>query len=83
MTGNFQIGGFPFFILGGVNMVTVNGTALDIAGKTVSEYLATTNYDPKRIAVERNGEIVWKSQYDAAVLKDGDRMEIVSFVGGG
>ena len=64
-------------------MVTVNGTALDIAGKTVSEYLATTNYDPKRIAVERNGEIVWKSQYDAVVLKDGDRMEIVSFVGGG
>ena len=83
MTGSFQIGGFPFFILGGVNMVTVNGTALDIAGKTVSEYLATTNYDPKRIAVERNGYIVLKSQYDAAVLEDGDSMEIVSFVGGG
>jgi len=64
-------------------MVKVNGTELDVAGKTVSEYLATTNYDPKRIAVERNGDIVWKSQYDAAVLKDGDRMEIVSFVGGG
>ena len=83
MTGSFQVGGFPFFILGGVNMVTVNGTALDIAGKTVSEYLATTNYDPKRIAVERNGHIVLKSQYDAAVLEDGDSMEIVSFVGGG
>ena len=64
-------------------MVKVNGMELDIAGKTVSEYLATTNYDPKRIAVERNGDIVFKSQYDVVVLEDGDRLEIVSFVGGG
>ena len=64
-------------------MVKVYGTELDIAGKTVSEYLATTNYDPKRIAVERNGDIVFKSQYDVTILKDGDRLEIVGFVGGG
>ena len=64
-------------------MVKVNGTELDIAGKTVSEYLATTNYDPKRIAVERNGDIVFKSQHDVIVLEDGDSLEIVSFVGGG
>jgi len=64
-------------------MVKVNGTALDIAGKTVSAYLATTDYDPKRIAVERNGDIVFKSQYDVTVLEEGDRVEIVSFVGGG
>ena len=64
-------------------MVKVNGTALDIAGKTVSAYLAETGCDPKRIAVERNGDIVLKSQYDAAILEDGDCLEIVSFVGGG
>ena len=64
-------------------MVKVNGTELDIAGKTVTEYLATTNYDSKRIAVERNGDIVFKSQYDVIVLEDGDSLEIVSFVGGG
>ena len=64
-------------------MVKVNGTELDIAGKTLSEYLATTSYDPRRIAVERNGDIVFKSQYDTAVLEDGDSLEIVSFVGGG
>ena len=64
-------------------MVKANGTELDLAGKTVSEYLATTNYDPKRIAVERNGDIVLKSQYDTTILEDGDRLEIVSFVGGG
>ena len=64
-------------------MVKVNGTELDIAGKTVMEYLATTNYDSKRIAVERNGDIVFKSQYDITILEDGDNLEIVSFVGGG
>ena len=64
-------------------MIKVNGTELDIAGQTVSEYLATTDYDPTRIAIERNGDIVFKSQYDATILEDGDRLEIVSFVGGG
>ena len=64
-------------------MVKVNGKELDIDGKTLSEYLATTDYDPKRIAVERNGDIVFKSQYSATVLEDGDSIEIVSFVGGG
>lgn len=64
-------------------MVKVNGVELDIAGKTLSEYLALTNYDPKRIAVERNGDIVFKSQYGDTVLQDGDVLEVVSFVGGG
>lgn len=64
-------------------MVTINGEKCDIAGNTLSEYLATTNYDSKRIAVERNGDIVIKSRYSETVLKDGDRIEIVKFVGGG
>lgn len=64
-------------------MVKVNGELLDLAGKTVMEYITTTNYDPKRIAVERNGDIVFKSQYSAIVLENGDSIEVVSFVGGG
>ena len=64
-------------------MVKVNGELLDLAGKRISEYLTTTEYDPKRIAVERNGEIVFKSQYDDVVLQDEDSIEVVSFVGGG
>ena len=64
-------------------MVKINGEELNIAGKTVAEHLATMNYDPKRIAVERNGDIVPKSQYGETVLKDGDSIEVVSFVGGG
>jgi len=64
-------------------MIKVNGVELDIAGKTIAEYLASTNYDPKRIAVERNGDIVPKAKYDKTILQDGDSVEIVSFVGGG
>ena len=64
-------------------MVKVNGEPLYIAGKTLADYLATTNYDMKRIAVERNGDIVPKAQYSETVLQDGDSIEIVSFVGGG
>ncbi len=64
-------------------MVKINGKDLNIAGKSIAEYLATTNYDTKRIAVERNGDIVFKAQYDETVLCDGDSVEIVSFVGGG
>lgn len=64
-------------------MVKVNGEVKDIGGKTVSEYLASTSYELKRIAVERNGEIVFKSQYDSTVLVDGDVLEVVSFVGAG
>ena len=64
-------------------MVKINGEELNVAGKTIAEYLATTNYDPKRIAVERNGDIVFKSEYDETLLQDGDSIEVVSFVGGG
>ena len=64
-------------------MVKINSEEMDVAGKTVAQYLATTNYDPKRIAVERNGDIVPKAQYDNTVLQDGDNVEVVSFVGGG
>lgn len=64
-------------------MVKINGESLDIAGKTVTEYLEGTAYDPRRIAVERNGEIVPKAKYAQAVLEDGDNVEVVSFVGGG
>lgn len=64
-------------------MVKINGTEYDNAGKTLAEYLETTSYDSKRIAVERNGEIVPKAEYGKTVLNDEDTVEVVSFVGGG
>ena len=64
-------------------MVKINGTEYNAAGKTIAEYLETTEYNPLRIAVERNGEIVPKATYAETVLQDGDSVEIVNFVGGG
>lgn len=64
-------------------MVTVNGQQFDVAGQTLSQYLATTDYNPQRIAIELNGDIVLKSQYEQTVLSEGDSMEVVTFVGGG
>ena len=64
-------------------MVKVNGKELELAGKTIADYLASSSYDPARIAVECNGDIVFKSQYESTFIEDGDELEIVSFVGGG
>lgn len=64
-------------------MVKINGEALDIAGRALSEYLSGSSYDPARIAVEKNGQIVSKRLYSETILEDGDVLEIVSFVGGG
>ena len=64
-------------------MVKINGEAINADGKTISEYLSGTEYECRRIAVERNGSIVPKSNYEETVLRDGDSLEIVQFVGGG
>ena len=52
-------------------------------GMTLAEFLAEHNYRAELVAVERNGQIVPRAEFGAAVLKDGDELEIVSFVGGG
>ena len=64
-------------------MITINGKSLDIAGRALTDYLSENGYDLRRIAVERNGEILPKAEYDTTILTDGDTLEIVSFVGGG
>lgn len=64
-------------------MVKINGVEKDVAGMTITEYLKTTDFNCARIAVECNGNIVFKAQYGDTVLRDGDSVEIVGFVGGG
>ena len=65
-------------------MITVNGQAVSLEKPiTVAEYLAQNHYRIERIAVEMNGEILPKKNYAAVTLKDGDKLEVVSFVGGG
>ena len=64
-------------------MVRINGEDLDVGGKSVAEYLNSAGYDQMRVAVELNGDIVPKAQYADTIFKDGDSVEVVSFVGGG
>jgi thiamine biosynthesis protein ThiS len=53
------------------------------AGTTLTQLVATLGQDPRGVAIERNREIVPKSAWDGCVLADGDRLEVVVFVGGG
>ena len=65
-------------------MIKINGESIEnLNHKTVAEYLAESGYDIKRVAVELNGDILPKSQYEYTLLQEGDCVEIVSFVGGG
>lgn len=62
----------------------VNGKDIELKrDMTLAEFLAAHNYRAELVAVERNGQIVPRAEFDAAVLTDGDELEIVSFVGGG
>ena len=64
-------------------MVKINGELLDKDGRTVSEMLADMDINVLHVAVELNEEIVPKAKYGETVLKDGDKVEVVRFVGGG
>lgn len=64
-------------------MICINGEKIEKEEIKLSSYLEENEINPQRIAVELNGEILPKSQYGDTVLKDGDIVEIVNFVGGG
>jgi len=65
--------------------VTVNGVATEAAldRSTISDLVAALGLAGKRIAIEKNGEIVPRSRYASTTFEAGDRVEIVSAVGGG
>jgi thiamine biosynthesis protein ThiS len=64
--------------------LTVNGEVRDVApGATLVDLLASLGIEGKRVAVERNLEIAPRSLWPEITLADGDRLEIVQFVGGG
>jgi thiamine biosynthesis protein ThiS len=62
----------------------VNGEARRVpAGASVADLLALLQLDPRKVAVERNREIVPRSAYAGTRLAAGDAIEIVHFIGGG
>ena len=64
--------------------VIINGNEETIeAGITLAELLRRRNAEPKRVAVEVNRELVVRGEHDGTVIREGDRIEIVTFVGGG
>ena len=63
--------------------LTVNGVARPVRGTTIAELVSELGLQGKRIAIERNGEIVPRSRYAETAIATGDRIEIVGAVGGG
>jgi len=63
--------------------LTVNGVATNVEASTIAELVVTLGLAGKRIAIERNGEIVPRSRYAETPLARGDRLEIVGAIGGG
>src|SRR5687767_10326289 len=64
--------------------ITVNGEARTApAGTSVAGLLVSMGVDPVRVAVERNEEVVPRKTWGEAVVREGDKIEIVAFVGGG
>jgi sulfur carrier protein len=64
--------------------ITVNSEARMVPpGTTVSGLLTELGLAGRPVAVERNHEIVPRAQHAAVELADGDRLELVTFVGGG
>jgi thiamine biosynthesis protein ThiS len=64
--------------------IVVNGERRDVPeGTTVSSLLAALALSTQRVAVERNEEVVPRARHTETRLHEGDRLEIVTFVGGG
>jgi thiamine biosynthesis protein ThiS len=64
--------------------ITLNGNIREInSGATVRSLLDSLKLKPETVAVELNLAIVPKNEYDARRLNEADKIEIISFVGGG
>jgi thiamine biosynthesis protein ThiS len=65
-------------------IITLNGAPHQVApGTSIAGLASLLGLDPKKIAVERNLEIVPRSTLADVLIEDGDKLEIVHFVGGG
>lgn len=64
--------------------ITVNGEYREVAeGHTVAALLSDLELHAERVAVELNFTIVDRRAFEATVLHDGDRVEVIGFIGGG
>ncbi|HQN64710.1 MAG TPA: sulfur carrier protein ThiS [Methylophilus sp.] len=65
--------------------IWINGKQNDFESEKmkIADLVGILNLTGKRIAIERNGEIIPRSLYAETLLKNGDKLEIVGAVGGG
>lgn len=63
--------------------IQLNGEDREVAATTILALVQELGLDVRKVAVERNLEIVPKSLHATTALADGDRIEVVQFVGGG
>lgn len=65
--------------------IYINGNLkqLESDNVTILALIVMLNLTGKRLAIEKNGEIVPRSQFDSVIISDGDKLEIVGAVGGG
>lgn len=63
--------------------IQLNGEARDVAAETIQALVLECGLDRQKVAVERNLEIVPRSLHATTALAEGDRIELVQFVGGG
>ena len=65
-------------------LITLNGERFELdAPLSVTALLAKLDIDPRRVAVEHNLAILRRHRFEEVIVGDGDRVEIVNFVGGG
>lgn len=64
-------------------MVLINGESISAEGMSILSYLKQIGKDPTHVAVMVNGEILPKAQYESCVMREGNEVEIIGFVGGG
>ena len=64
--------------------VRINGNNINLVSPMLlTDLLSINGYNPERIAVELNGDIVPRKKYNDVIVRDSDSLEIVSFIGGG
>ena len=64
--------------------ITLNGEPYELARPmSVVELLTMLDIDPRRVAVEHNLSIIKRHTFQEIVVSEGDRVEVVNFVGGG
>ena len=64
--------------------ITVNGEKTSLPQEiSTSAFLRSLGFDTRKVAIERNREIVAKSRYNDTMIQNGDELEIVHFIGGG